>query len=100
MSEVVLETEEVQLIAATLFMMQRVMGNNGLAQHLARQFLSPVPNFSRADAEVICAALGALQRQIRTDTVLTRGQRESVIARAQTIINKLERSHERTPAVL
>lgn len=94
------DESELQLIAATTMMMQRVM-SVGAAQHLARQFMKVPIELTRADLNIVAAMMGALQREIKRDKVLPHPERMRVIRQAQTIINKIEESlHARPPAIV
>lgn len=99
MSEINFTDGEMQLIAATTMMMQRVM-SHGAAQHLARQFLKVPIELTRADLSIVATMMGALQREIRRDKVLPGSERMRVIAEAQVIINKIEESLHVRPSTV
>jgi len=71
-------------------MMGRLM-SPGLAQHFAAQFLSSEPSFTDAEIEVLCAALGAMSKQIGKDRRVPPTQVKLIQYRAAVIIQKLER---------
>ena len=85
-----LTQEDLQLIAATVTMMQRHL-SQGLAQRFAMEFLSESPQFTFAEIEILCAALHAMSRQIGKDRKLPRSQIVLVQQRAAIIIQKFER---------
>ena len=85
-----LTDSDIQLIAAMLLMMARLIPN-GTAQHIARKFLSFPIELERADVEVICAGLVGMSSSVKEDRVLPPEEKLRVRNHAARIIEKLER---------
>lgn len=85
-----LNEEDLQLIAATLLMVARLIPN-GTAQDISRKFLARPICLTSHDVHVICAALTGMSTAIKEDRVLPHREILRACNHATLIIQKLQR---------
>jgi len=86
-----LNDADLQLIAAALLMMARLIPN-GTAQDIARKFLRTPIELTKYDRDVVVAALDAVAYAMQTDRVLPASQRYKVQEDCLKVAKKLHRS--------